>query len=205
MAGIEVIGVLAGVGQLIQLSGAVISGLHDLYKRAHGASERYSQQTNQIEQLIHTANLIADTEALNTPLVARHLQTLLDTVRSLHQTLAHALNDASRKRYWKVIWSTHREEKISRGFLQLEENKSSLVLCILGTYGGIMMPAVQKTGECVKHIEGDHEEARRSRAKPSKAHSRSVKHTLSGGVSLGEPSGPHMVIRHDQSPFHSRR
>ncbi|KAF2809103.1 uncharacterized protein BDZ99DRAFT_45505 [Mytilinidion resinicola] len=176
MAGIEVLGVIASVGQIIHYGGVIVIGLHDLYQQAQRAPERYAQLANQVEQLVQTARLIAETEALKTDLIARHLETLLDTVKNLHRTLSQALKDTSKKpgkRCWRAIWSAHREDKISKGFSQLEENKSSLALCILGTYGGFMMPAIQKTGGSASYLEG---EVHRSRAKSPRV--RAQRHNL---------------------------
>ncbi|OCK82325.1 hypothetical protein K432DRAFT_472503 [Lepidopterella palustris CBS 459.81] len=140
---IGVLGVMASAAQLIHYGGAVIIELRQFYERVHGAPERYAHQANQVEQLIETTELIRETESLNTDLVAKHLKTILTNILNLESILQKALNETSsrsKKRYWKALWAAQREEKISRGFVVLEENKSALVLCIVTTYGGAMTP-----------------------------------------------------------------
>ncbi|KAF2489622.1 hypothetical protein BU16DRAFT_160973 [Lophium mytilinum] len=193
MAGIEVLGVIASVGQIIHYGGVIVIGLHDLYQQAQHAPERYAQLANQVEQLVHTAQLIAETEALKTDLVRRHLDTLLDTVKSLDHTIKRALKDTSKrpgKRYWRAIWSSHREEKISKGFSRLEENKSSLVLCILGTYGEFMMPAAQVTDGSAKLIDESQDPKRNGANSRTRRAPRDKPERLRGGALRGKSSPP---------------
>lgn len=153
---IAVIGVMASAGQLLAYSWVVGKSLKDFYERVKNASEKYQSQANQVRQLVFTAELIRETEALDTPLISSHLETILGVIRSLDATLKKALNEScsgSKRRYWTAIRASRREEKISRGFAVLEESKSNLVLCILGTYGNVLVPALRTTLDSVGRIE----------------------------------------------------
>jgi hypothetical protein len=153
---IAVIGVMASAGQLLAYSCVVGKSLKDFYERVKTAPEKYQSQANQVRQLVFTAELIRGAEALDTPLISSHLETILGIIRSLDATLKKALNEScsgSKRRYWTAIRASKREEKISRGFAVLEESKSNLVLCILGTYGNVLVPALQTTLDSVGRIE----------------------------------------------------
>jgi len=153
---IAVIGVMASAGQLLAYSCVIGKSLKDFYERVKTAPDKYQSQANQVRQLVFTAELIRGTEALDTPLISSHLETILGVIRSLDATLKKALNEScsgSKRRYWTAIRSSKREEKISRGFAVLEESKSNLVLCILGTYGNVFVPALRTTLESVGRIE----------------------------------------------------
>ncbi|KAH8714804.1 hypothetical protein GQ44DRAFT_775971 [Phaeosphaeriaceae sp. PMI808] len=156
MAGVEIIGVLASAGQLFHYSLAIINSLHAFYERAQRNPEQYQRQVDQLTELTHTVNLIKDTESLDTPLVLKLLQAILARIRSLDRILEQCLRDKqsrTKTRLWKAIWTARREGEIQKEFNSIEEVKSSLLLCVLGTYGKVLFPTIQRTATSVDRIE----------------------------------------------------
>ena len=156
MAGVEVIRVLASAGQLLHYSFALINSLHDFYERVHTSPERYQRQVDQLTRLANTVDLIRETESLDTPLISSYLQAILTRIKNLDQLLTQCLRDAqarTRIRLWKSLWTARREDKIQKEFDGLQEVKGSLVLCVLGTYGKVLVSTSQHTITSVVQIE----------------------------------------------------
>lgn len=150
----EVIGVVASVGQLLHYSCTLIETLRAFYERVRDAPERHDRQLHHITQVISTATLIRETESLQNELVSTHLNSITITIKSLEQTIKKAIevSPTTKKRYWKALWSSNKENTISKGFELLEEHKSALALCLLGTLGAVLVPAVHSTVDIVEQI-----------------------------------------------------
>jgi hypothetical protein len=130
MTGLETTGVVVTAHYCV----ALIERLHAYYQRVQAGPERFRVQAESVNELIHTIELIKETESLDTPLVSRQLKTILDCLQKLDKLLKQALKDTeSRKvdRFWKGLWTAKRGIQISDTFASLEEKKSSLSLCIL--------------------------------------------------------------------------
>ncbi|KAF2797215.1 hypothetical protein K505DRAFT_358577 [Melanomma pulvis-pyrius CBS 109.77] len=150
----EVIGVVASVGQLLQYSCTLIETLRAFYERVRDAPERHDRQLHHITQIISTATLIRETKSLQNELVSTHLNSITITIKSLEHTIKKAIqaSPTTKTRYWKALWSSNKDNSISKGFALLEEHKSALALCLLGTLGAVLVPAVHSTVDIVEQI-----------------------------------------------------
>jgi len=180
MAGVEVIGVLASAGQLIHYSFALINSLRAFYERVHTNPERYQRQVDQLTGLVNTVDLIRETESLNTSLISSYLQAILARIQSLDQLLKQCLRDAqarTRIRLWKGLWTAKREDEIQKEFDGLQEIKSSLVLCVLGTYGKLLVPTGPHTVTSVEQTVSERTVPQSESHNPGEEHSKLIEST----------------------------
>ena len=132
MAGIEVIGFLASVTQLVAYSINIYSSVSALYIRARDAPQRVKDHREQIGQLIGTARLIERHPLLQTKDVYAHIDATLGQASKLSQILDHLKKDYAGgivRKYWKVLIG-RREREILFLFESIEKEKGALLLCI---------------------------------------------------------------------------
>ena len=150
MSGLEVIGVLASASQLTDYCIKIISSLRDIYRLAHGKPNRYRRQSEQVHQLIETAQLVKATEALHIPTVENQLVSILVDAKGLQGILDGIVSESSRKSkkiYFKAVFNNHQEREVRRCFTALHEKKCTLTLSILSTYGGFLFEIRNGTAE----------------------------------------------------------
>lgn len=133
MSGLEVIGVLASIVQVVDASLKLSASVKELYGRVRDAPDRVILHTTQIGQLIDTARLIEQTANLQTPTAHAHLLATLTQAEQIQQILEKLIKDytqgSSRRKVWKAIVGSE-ERRLAAGFDRLEKEKSALNLCI---------------------------------------------------------------------------
>lgn len=132
MSGIEVVGLVASVSQLVTYSIKITQNLSEICQRVQDGPLIVKQRSDQIKQLISTAELIQQNHFLQTAHVLIHLNETLEQAKTLSTTLERLANDYSRgsiRRCWKILIAT-KEKTILANFDRLEKEKSALVLSI---------------------------------------------------------------------------
>lgn len=123
----------AAASQLAEQGIKVISFISDLYEKIRDAPESIRKQTVQVEQLIDIARLIEHNPSLQTNAIKSLLQSCqteaLQLLDILWKVLA-AADDGRARRLWKTVDGIRKEKKILRHLGKLEQEKSSLALCI---------------------------------------------------------------------------
>ena len=150
MSGLEVLGVLASASQLTDYCVMIIASLHDIYRLAHGKSNRYRRQLEQVQQLIETAQLVKATETFHTPSIENQLDSILVEARRLQRILDGIVSESGRKSkkvYLKAVFNNYHEREMHKGFASLNDKKSTLTLCIVSTYGAFLLEIRNGTAE----------------------------------------------------------
>ena len=132
MAGIEIVGLLASVSQLVVYSIKITTCLSEICQRVRDTSLRIAQHSDQVRQLVIIVRYIENHRLLQTVHVHAQIDATLEQAVSLSATLEQLRNDYSRgkiRRYWKTIQGG-KEKEILANFDRLEKEKSSLLLCI---------------------------------------------------------------------------
>ena len=128
-----VLGALAAASQLAEQSIKTIRFISDLYAKIRDVPESIKTQVVQVEQLVDIARLIEQTPSLQTDPILSILSScrsetgkLLDILSKL----AELAGDGKVKRLWKAVDGIQKEKKILGHLGKLEQEKSSLALCI---------------------------------------------------------------------------
>lgn len=133
MAGIEVLGVLASISQLLEYGLKIANCISEAYGRIEGAQSRFQRYSSQLQQLTDLARLIQQNKDLHISVVHTQIISTVTQAKSLLYTIQTATTDYTQgscnKRYWKATRGS-KETQISLGFQELEQEKSSLILCI---------------------------------------------------------------------------
>ena len=133
MAGVEVLGALAAASQLTEQSLKIAIIISDLYLKVRDAPESIRKQSVQVEQLIDIAKLIKHNPPLQTALVKSILRNCVGEAEKLREILGKistAAGDGRVKKLWKALDGVAKEKRILALFAKLEQEKSSLALCI---------------------------------------------------------------------------
>lgn len=137
MSGVEVLsflGTLAAASQLVEQSIKVVNFISDLYTKVHDAPESIKEQIVQIEQLVGIATLIRQIPSLQTDYsVASSLHRCQNEAKELIDIflkLSVVPGDGKAKKLRKTLDWISKEKKILGHLRKLEQEKSSLVLCI---------------------------------------------------------------------------
>lgn len=133
MAGVEVLGALAAASQLTEQSLKIAIIISDLYSKVHDAPESIRKQSLQVEQLIDIARLIKHNPPLQTALVESILRNCVGEAEKLREILGKistAAGDGRVRKLWKALGGVVKEKRILALFAKLEQEKSSLALCI---------------------------------------------------------------------------
>ena len=140
MTGIEIIGLIASLTQLVDLSVKLSGALTKFQQRLNGEPARIKDYQSQLKHLASTATLITQNHDLHTSVIHGHVQ---DTVTRM-KALDMLVNDLERidaqriiKRYWRAL-TGWKEKEIAAAFSRLERDKTALVLCITGTNSGLL-------------------------------------------------------------------
>jgi len=168
MTGIEVLGAMASAAQIafyvIQTSSLII----EQFKRLRNAPIKFQQHSETATQLIGIARVVQSNQWLQTESMASLLKGILGKVEEVHKLLPKVQKHDKAARpgfvitYWKAYRSLRKEERILAIFAGLEEQKSTLALCILEIqtrYTGEtscnvtkLLPMVDSIQEDVSHI-----------------------------------------------------
>ncbi|OCL05643.1 hypothetical protein AOQ84DRAFT_94002 [Glonium stellatum] len=150
MSGLEVLGILASASQLTEYCIMIITSVRDIYKLVRGRPNRYGRQLQQIEHLIETTKLVQATEYFHTPSVKKQLCNILEEAKGLQKILGRIVSDSERKSkkyYLKAAFPSYHERAMVKGFASLHEKESTLVLCIVSTYGAFLLDIRNGTAE----------------------------------------------------------
>ena len=93
MSGIEAIGVLASIGQLLEFGLKITSLINDVYIRIKDAPEKVLLHTAHIKQLVETACLIQEESELQNPIVHSHVRATLEEAAKLQRILERMVVD----------------------------------------------------------------------------------------------------------------
>lgn len=132
MSGIEIIGLVASASQLALYSIKITTCLGEICQRVQNAPARIRHHSDQLRQLVSTAQLVQEHRLLQTAHVHAHINATLEQARTLSAILEQLTIDYSRgsiRRYWKILKAT-REKEIQANFDRLEKEKIALILCI---------------------------------------------------------------------------
>jgi hypothetical protein len=127
MAGVEVFGALAAASQLTEQGLKITIFIYDLYAKIRDAPESIRKQSVQVEQLIDIARLVKHNPTLQTVLVESILRNCVAEAEKLHEILGKistAAKDGRVRKLWKAL------DGMATLFAKLEQEKSSLALCI---------------------------------------------------------------------------
>lgn len=155
MSGIEVVGLMASASQLALYSIRIITCVSEIVQKVQDAPARIRQHSDQIRQLVSTAQLIEQHHLLQTVQVHAHIKAALEQAKTLSATLEQLTKDYSRgpiRRYWIVLKAT-KEKEILANFDRLETEKSALLLCI-------SLAQVDLLGQGIHKLEMAEKEAR---------------------------------------------
>jgi hypothetical protein len=133
MSGLEVLGVLASIVQLLDCGLKISLLVREIYSKVRDAPESVSIHTAQIRQLVDTARFIERSRDLQNPRVDFHIKATLAEAERLLQILEHMVNDYSKGSNKRRIWKTlirAGERQMLTGFERLEKEKTALILCI---------------------------------------------------------------------------
>jgi hypothetical protein len=126
MAGVEALGALAAASQLTEQSLKIAFIISDLYLKIR-------EQSVQVEQLIDIVRLIKHNPPLQTTLVESILRNCVGEAEKLQEILGKistAAGDGRVRKLWKALGGVAKEKRILALFAKLEQEKSSLALCI---------------------------------------------------------------------------
>jgi len=125
---------VAAAAGLVDLGLKLAKFLVELSRAIEDLPESVRSQTEQVEQLIALARLVQVNGGLQTDSVAKVLGTCFAIAESLHrtlQTITIKKGERLLRRVWKSVDAvTGKISKIEELSLQLERQKSTLVICI---------------------------------------------------------------------------
>lgn len=157
MSGLEAIGIVASISQLVQYSAKLIAILQDISQNAAHSSKRYRRHKIQVQQVVQIAKLIRETEGLHSDLIVSHLLSLAETTKSIEEAFertnffAGSANKLQKCK--KVLDIPKADSAIFRGFEDLERDKSCLTLCLLGNFGSLIV-GIQSNVEKIPRLQG---------------------------------------------------
>jgi hypothetical protein len=148
MSGVEVLGALASATQIVHYAIGAAEHLKKAYERAKGNCPDFNRQYNQVKQAACTAEFIKSIPSLQTPLVLEHLEDIRHCLRELESVLSRIVNQKDSK-LWKrflkeVVSGKDQSGLLSKNFAALEASKSSLMICLLGSYGNVLVDLTQR-------------------------------------------------------------
>ena len=129
MTGLEVLGALAAASQLAQQSVQILTFL----RRIRDVPESIRKQSVQLEQLLDITKLVKENPALQTPLIDSILSKCVVESRTLQGILEKVtadVTDGKIKKLWRNLEGMAKEKQVLSSFAKLEQEKSSLALCI---------------------------------------------------------------------------
>ena len=140
MSGLELVGFVASLVQLITTGIKVADAIRIVYHRyRHGSVGAESHLCN-IQHVVATATIIKESRILHTELVYRHVRAILAHTEELQRVLV-AVSNAYQRSPFHHYWTALRggEERIIKTiFCNLEREKTSLILLITSSSTNIL-------------------------------------------------------------------
>lgn len=153
----EVIGLVASVTQLVQYSAKLISILQYICQNAAQSAKRFQRHELQVQQVIQIAELIKATDALQSALILSHLNSLTETTKFIKEAIEKALYFAGPEKKWKKCLKfldvPKANSEILQGFDDLERDKSCLTLCLLGSFGSLIVSIQSNVEQVPEQLE----------------------------------------------------
>lgn len=141
MSGLEVIGGTAAVSQLLGQAITVIQKIQDARAKVHGASGRLDGYQSQLDSLLSTLRLVQDEPELQTPLIERQVQKIIDIGKELQRqsdAFAAQMTKSKTKQYTHAFVSGDRDEReLENAMTQLDRAKADLTAIIVTTHVGL--------------------------------------------------------------------
>lgn len=130
---LAILGAVAASSQLVEQCLRITKLITGLYLKVRDAPESIRKQTVQVEQLIAIAKLVQHNPSLQTDLVASLPRNCFADAGQLGEELRKISVSAEGgrvKKIWTVLVGLTKEEKVLALFERLEQEKSTLALCI---------------------------------------------------------------------------
>lgn len=134
----EVVGSIASITQLLRYALSLIATISSIYKNIQGGPALQHQRLKQLERLFCTVQTLNETSALNKASTKEHLTAIVVRIQDLRVLLDRlAAHQTGRpiKKYLKALVKENREQnRILEVFIDLEKEKSALLLSIAETH-----------------------------------------------------------------------
>jgi hypothetical protein len=135
----EAFGIIASTAQLADAGIKIASGLTEIRRRVCDSPKELEPYVNIIQELIETSRYIRSNCQLHAyPELVAHLNTALVEAESLKDIVQLTVVDYSQESIFRRRWKAapgSKERKILQGLQRLEQEKSSLILCLSSIYG----------------------------------------------------------------------
>ena len=160
----EVVGAIASAAQLAVYLLQLSSSIYEQCRRLHKATETFEQYECTIEQFKSVVQLIQSNEWLQTPTVTSVLKVATEKLKKAHDLLpafsrrTEIVKEKSAKRYWLAFKWLRREKQILAIYSVLEENKSTLILCMQEVQTKLVGNGVAKILDNAPRVDRLHEE-----------------------------------------------
>lgn len=138
------IGGTAAVSQLLGQAITVIQKIQDARAKVHGASGRLDGYQSQLDSLLSTLRLVQDEPELQTPLIEKQVQKIIDIGKELQRqfdVFAVQITKSKTKQYTHAFISGDRDEReLENAMTQLDRAKADLTAMIVTTHVGLSGP-----------------------------------------------------------------
>ena len=132
-SGLEALGTVAAASQLAEQGLKVISMISELYIKIRDAPESMRKDAVQLQQLVDIAELIKQSNSLQTAVVDFVLRVCVAEATEVKRILDKAciaVGEGYVKKLWRAVIGLTKEKAILAHFARLEQGKSTLMLCI---------------------------------------------------------------------------
>jgi hypothetical protein len=144
MSGVEVIGAISGVAQLVDVCFRVIQSLFDLLSTVRRIPEVMKQRQANVELLQEILRMIRDCPVLQTANIGQVLERIATKLQNLRGILQKLINtsDKGTKKYCRALFGALfgalQEKRIISVFNELESDKTMLILCIVNVDSSLL-------------------------------------------------------------------
>jgi hypothetical protein len=140
MSGIEVIGAIASVVQLVDVCFRVTKSLFDLLSTVRRIPEVMKQRQANVEQLQEILRMIRDCPVLQTANIGQVLGSIATKLQNLRGILEKLINTSGKgtKKHCRALFGAVKEKRIISIFNELESDKTMLILCIVNVDSSLL-------------------------------------------------------------------
>lgn len=140
MSGIEVIGAISSVAQLVDLCFRVTQSLFDLLSTVRRIPEVMKQRRANVEQLQEILRMIRDCPVLQTANIGQVLGSMATKLQTLRRILQKLINTSDKgiKKHCRALFGAIQEKRIISLFNELESDKTMLILCIVNVDSSLL-------------------------------------------------------------------
>jgi hypothetical protein len=140
MSGVEVIGAISSVAQLVDVCFRVIQSLSDLLSTVRRIPEVMKQRQANVEQLQEILRMIRDCPVLQTANIGQVLESIATKLQNLRRILQKLINTSDKgiKKHCRALFGAVQEKKIISTFNELESDKTMLILCIVNVDSSLL-------------------------------------------------------------------